>query len=320
MRLIVGAWNPGGAPGRLVEVDPGESRTRELASSSAVAIAEGRGGVIYTAGPEGVAAWSRDADGVHPLGERYSSQGTLACHVAVTADGAHAIAAHYDGGLVTVHPIAADGSLGPVSDVAQLQGAGPDRQRQEAAHPHMVWCGLDGEVLVTDLGADLVRRFRLEEGRLVAASQIRVPAGTGPRHLVVLDGLALVVGELADTLIAVDLGAEQVLHVEPCGADGLGGSSPSAITLSADRQRCHVLRRGPDTIATFSLGPRPRLLGQSPCGGQWPWDLAVAGGLLYVANQRSGTVAVLRTDPVSGLPVPAGEGLSVPDATSLLVV
>src|SRR6266699_2416348 len=41
------------------------------------------------------------------------------------------LAANYDGGSVSVHPVAADGSLGPRTDLVQHTGSGPDPERQE---------------------------------------------------------------------------------------------------------------------------------------------------------------------------------------------
>lgn len=98
----------------------------------------------------------------------------------------------------------------------------------------------------------------------------------------VVEGIAYVVSELADTLVAVRLSTDEVLHVE----------------------RCYVLRRGPNTISTFELGNAPRLLGDR----------------LYVANQRSGSVSVLQVEPASGLPAPTGDTVTVPAAVSLLLL
>lgn len=176
---------------------------------------------------------------------------------------------------------------------------------------------------MVDLGADLLRHFTLDAGRVVPGSDLPLPPGTGPRHLVVVDGVAYVAGELADTLVAVRLSTGEVLHVEPCGfgaGDPEVPSYPSAIKVSADGRHCYVLRRGPNSIATFELGSRPRLIGEVPCGGDWPWDVVVAGDRLYVANQRSGTVSVLHVDPATGLPVPTGEVVTAPDAVSLLLL
>lgn len=319
--LLVGAWDPSGQPGRLTRLDIRNRRAArsEAAPSSALAIATGASGeVVYTAEADGVAAWRRSANGLTPLGPRHASPGTLPCHLAVVGD--HVVVAHYEGGQVTVHPLGADGALEPPSDVVQLEGSGPDPERQAGPHPHMVWSGPGDEVIVVDLGADLLRRFRLESGTLVPTVDIPVPPGTGPRHLVVLDGLAYVAGELADTLVLIRLSSGEVLHVLPCGmppAERAMPSYPSAIKLSDDGRYCYVLRRGPDTVSTFELGPTPRLVGESACGGDWPWDLVVAGEQLFVANQRSGTLSRLRVG-ADGVPTATGDVFVVPDAVSLL--
>jgi 6-phosphogluconolactonase (cycloisomerase 2 family) len=39
---------------------------------------------------------------------------------------------------------------------------------------------------------------------------------------------------------------------------------------------------------------------------------------LYVANERSDTVAVFRVDPVTGMPAPTGDMLATPTPTCLV--
>ena len=57
------------------------------------------------------------------------------------------------------------------------------------------------------------------------------------------------------------------------------------------------------------------------CGGDWPRHLALdrAGERLYVANQRSGTVARLPIDPATGVPGPVAGTLDAPGAAQILI-
>jgi 6-phosphogluconolactonase (cycloisomerase 2 family) len=58
--------------------------------------------------------------------------------------------------------------------------------RQDAPHPHEVHPDPTGQfLLVPDLGADLIRIFRIESstGRLIACPDARTDPGDGPRHV-----------------------------------------------------------------------------------------------------------------------------------------
>lgn len=67
----------------------------------------------------------------------------------------------------------------------QLVGNGPDKSRQEQAHAHQVVIHPKyGELLVPDLGADIVRRYKKNaEGRWTFQGHIGFESGGGPRHI-----------------------------------------------------------------------------------------------------------------------------------------
>ena len=68
-----------------------------------------------------------------------------------------------------------------------LAAPGPIPERQDASHPHGVLVDPSGRfVLVPDLGADLVRIFRIcpTTGQLEEQQPLAVAPGSGPRHAV----------------------------------------------------------------------------------------------------------------------------------------
>src|SRR6185436_9494946 len=86
-----------------------------------------------------------------------------------------------------VLPINADGSLGPVTDLAALQGTpGPNRTEQASSHPHDVVFDRQGRfIAVPDKGLDATFVFSLDpSGKLVPATPPSVASrpGAGPRH------------------------------------------------------------------------------------------------------------------------------------------
>jgi 6-phosphogluconolactonase (cycloisomerase 2 family) len=257
---------------------------------------------------------SRPTGGQHP------------CHVAVTADGRHLLAANYSSGSVSVHPLDAEGRPAERSDLLDLHGAGPDPERQQGPHAHMVSPDPAGPgVMIVDLGADRVWRARLDpvSGRLtdVAPAVVAAP-GTGPRHLLrSVDGALLLVGELAADLTWYRPAASGEL--ERCGgvaATTVGGRDfPSELTSGRDGRFVYVANRGPDTVSVFAwTGDTAELIAEVPTGGSWPRHIALMADHLYVANERSHTVTIFRIDPDSGIPQPQGEPIGEPSPTCVL--
>ena len=286
--------------------------------------------VLYAVNELGVgtvSAFSVAGDGsLTPLAVR-DTGGGHPCHLAVSADGRHLLVANYGSGSVTVLPLDGDGAPGDRTDLLALQGTGPDPDRQEGPHAHMVAPDPHtADVLVVDLGADLVARLRLDPvaGRLTAGPPAVVAEpGTGPRHLVrSADGALLLVGELAADLTWYRPGP-QAGRLEQVGgvatSTGSAPISPSEISMGRDGRFVYVANRGPDTVAVFSWdGESARYVAEVPTAGEWPRHMVLLGHYLYVANERSHTVTTFRIDPDTGMPVPQGEPTAQPSPTCVL--
>ncbi|SCL12980.1 lactonase family protein [Micromonospora inyonensis] len=287
--------------------------------------------VLYAANelPEGqVSAWRVAPDGdLTPLGTG-DTGGAEPCHLAVTPDGRHLVAANYGGGSVAVFPLDGAGVPGGRSDLVVHSGHGPDPQRQEAAHAHMVSPDPDGGPLyVVDLGTDSVYRYDLDvaTGRLVPrAPRVRAHAGTGPRHLARHpDGRRVyLAGELDGTVTALDRDAEGALHQRGrVPASGRSGHvQPAEVAVGPQGRFLYVANRGVGTLAVFALdGALPELVAEVDTGGEWPRHFAWSGRDLYVADQRADMVRAFRVDPATGVPEPAGEPVPVPSPSCVLL-
>ncbi|GAB3944300.1 hypothetical protein GCM10027614_34320 [Micromonospora vulcania] len=126
-----------------------------------------------------ISAWRVGPDGtLDPLGSR-STGGAEPCHLAVLPDGGHLAAANYGSGSIAVFPLDPQGVPGERTDLVVHEGHGPDPDRQDRAHAHMVSPGAGrGPLLAVDLGTDSVYRYDLD-----GASGRLVPAGHGSaRH------------------------------------------------------------------------------------------------------------------------------------------
>lgn len=169
------------------------------------------GRTLYAAAEQGsgaVSAFPVLDDG--SLGEPVtrSSGGDSPCHL-LALDDVLWVANYMDGATTYVELDPADGSFATAGGTDQADpGTGPVTDRQEGPHAHFALRvpapdGVHEDVLVVDLGTDAVHRFPVHPWDLTRAGSASspyaalLPAGTGPRHAVLLPGGALVVaGEL----------------------------------------------------------------------------------------------------------------------------
>ncbi|MBM7800299.1 6-phosphogluconolactonase (cycloisomerase 2 family) [Microlunatus panaciterrae] len=219
------------------------------------------------------------------------------CHLCLDPTGRFVVVAHYTSGSVATLAVGADGSLGEVSDLMRFTGSGPDPERQEAAHAHQVVC--DGDtILVPDLGSDQVHVIRVDEHGMIstAGEPVRLPAGSGPRHLVVVDDHLVVACELSAELWVAprrDGGWGPGRAVPSSAAETTARIYPSAVV--ADGRQVFVANRGSDTVAVFALDPAARTLtpvGEFGTAGQWPRDLVLSPNHAWVANQANHVISV----------------------------
>jgi len=217
-------------------------------------------------------------------------------HVAVSTDGRHVLTADYGSSSVTLYGLDADGTVSDALDRLQVEGSGPSA-RQESPHPHQV-LEVDGAFLVPDLGVDAVRRIEITaSGALRETDRFALPAGSGPRHAVVADGLLYVACELSAEVrwddAARPSGFARGIRSSRSGADEI---APSAIRAGAGT--IVVGNRGPGTVLEATrtadgLGD----LRETPSGGTWPRDLVLDEDLLLVADSRADEVSVVGPRP-----------------------
>ncbi|MGH6654930.1 MAG: lactonase family protein [Actinocrinis sp.] len=330
LRLFIGRYTVGDdssqpAPGITVALFDPDKLTIEpvgggdLPEASFVTLSTNKD-VLYAVREEelgGVAAFALNAEtnALTPLGTPQPTHGSYPCHLSVSADGRHLLSANYMSGNVAVHPIAADGSLGEATAIVQHEGTGPNAERQDGPHAHMVLPAKTGDALLAvDLGTDSVYAYDLDgaSGQLTQRAQNRTRPGNGPRHLVfhpsgdyfyLANELSNSVGVYAYD--AADGTAKELAEV-PAAPDPQGGESfPAGIVLSPDARFVYVANRGDESISGFEVrddGARLEPAGRWSCGGSWPRHIALTpdGRFMFIANQRSHNVVVLRVDPASG--------------------
>jgi 6-phosphogluconolactonase (cycloisomerase 2 family) len=94
---------------------------------------------------------------------------------------------------------------------------------------------------------------------------------------------------------------------------------PSEIGISEDGRFLYVANRGLDVIGTLAVrGSEVKPIADVPTGGAWPRHLAVVGGHLYVANERSHQVTHFVLDGGTGVPEQAADTLEIPSPACIL--
>ncbi len=305
-------------------------------------LADASRGLLYAAHEqrEGVVSVYRPGLDGSPCLQRQGSGAAGPVHLA-RATGAAAEAlliAHYEAAALTMHALDAQGLLtgegthwpsdpagrwrpGP----AQAQNAPPGSRAcsgHEAAHLHMVCPSPDGRhVLATDLGLDRIQVWRRTGPlQLQAREGLALTPGAGPRHGLFSPRRAdrvHVLCEESSTLATLAFDADDgrlrlldEISVLPAGFEGT--SYASDLLVAPDGRHLYALNRLFDAVSLIALDEDglPRLRDHIWTRGSYPRSAALdpAGRFLYVCNERSDQLAVLRVEPGMGL---AATGLHV---------
>ncbi|MGW7054973.1 lactonase family protein [Streptomyces sp. NPDC054887] len=270
------------------------------------------------------------------LGPARATGGADPCHLSVHPGGRWLLTANYTGGSVSVHPVGRGGGLGEATDVVRHTGSGPDPDRQQGPHAHMVVTDPGGRyVVAVDLGTDTLHTYRLDArtGTLREHARAATRPGAGPRHLAFHPSgrYAYVVNELDSTVVVCGYDARDGVLTpgtpRPTAPPGArtGRNYPAGVVVSPDGRFVYVSNRGHDSIAVFAAecgGAALRPVSVTPSGGSYPRHIALdpSGRLLFAAHQKSGTVTVFRPDPRTGRLTPAGPPLAAPVPVCVLPV
>ncbi|GGV41864.1 hypothetical protein GCM10010277_30870 [Streptomyces longisporoflavus] len=276
----------------------------------------------------GVTAIALSAAGPEVLGRR-GTGGAGPCHLSVHPGGRWLLSANYGSGSVAVHPVESSGALGELSDLV-THSSPPPGPGQEGPHAHQIVTSPDGgHLLAVDLGNDAVYSYRLDtkKGKLRRVSYAVLRAGAGPRHLTFHPSgrFAYLANELDDTVVvcAYDAASGRLTPGDPQSTGtGEGTSYPAQLLVDREGTFAFLANRGHNSITRYAVedeGARLRLLGTVPVGGDFPRHIAFSPSrrLLFAANQKSGSVSVLRVERDGRLSL-TGEPFAAPAAVCVL--
>jgi 6-phosphogluconolactonase len=251
------------------------------------------------------------------------SMGGGPCHLVLDKAGKNLLIANYGSGSVAVLPVAADGRLGPATEVVQHKGSSVNPERQKGPHAHCVT--LDPEnrfAFVCDLGLDKVMAYRFDaaRGKLTPNNPafVSVKPGAGPRHMVFRpDGrFAYVLNELSSTVTAFAYDAKagalkelSTLRTVPDHYDG--PNSCAEVDVHPSGKYLYASNRGHNSVVLFAIDPDKGTLSfveEQGTGGKKPRHFGIEPSAkhLVIANQDSDSLLVCRIDAGNGRLKPSG--------------
>ena len=239
-------------------------------------------------------------------------EGDYACHLAIIRD--RLVIANYMSGDVLSFIIREDGSLAPAHQKIQHSGQGPNKERQEAAHAHMIYPYKRNSMYVLDLGLDKAKAYDLDpkSKEWIARPQrdLEIDPGAGARHMVMDHGqeYAYLLSELSGEIFVIHCQKEghsiiqKISFVPGSFAGPFGGA---AIRLHPGGRFLYASLRGSDTIAVFEIdaySKRLSLITYQSTRGETPRDFNIdpGGSWLIAANQDSNSLVVFEVNPENG--------------------
>ncbi len=252
------------------------------------------------------------------------------CHVSLDTSGRVAFVSNYQDLSLVSFLVQPDGHLqGPVS-IMKRSGSGPHPKRQQAAHVHSarVFPGAPF-VAACELGTDLVTVFAFDPATAVLTehSRVKLPPGSGPRHLAFhpTRPLAFTVNELNQSLsvLSVDSAQGQLTLLQSLSSRPSDSPAADAVELTSADVRVHpngnyiytstrdLTPQKRDYVSVFALDEKSSatLVEAHPVTARIPrsFNLSPTGKWLIVGGQKSEDLAVLAIDPATGKLTPHGD-------------
>jgi len=268
-----------------------------------------------------VVSFAINAEGSLSLISRQPAAGTSPAYVCVEDGGRHVLIVNYvvgeARGNIRVYPIDSEGALGEHSEHIEHEGSGPNRDRQELSHPHMIVTTPDNRFsVVPDLGTDMVYLYALDRdaGSLSLARTLDLPPGAGPRHVAFHPGLPrmYVINELDSTMATFAYDEDDnwerlsVVSTLPAGyvQPGLRPNTCADVHVHPNGEFLYGSNRGHDSIVIYALDAdgMPRVQSHEATRGAWPRAFMIdpLGEYLVVGNRHTDSAAIFSIDAVSG--------------------
>ncbi|KAH9462109.1 hypothetical protein Pst134EA_004953 [Puccinia striiformis f. sp. tritici] len=258
--------------------------------------------------------------------------------LAVSPDGKNLITAEYSGGSWSRHPL--NNHCGFQSETPaqtmKYHGSGPNKERQDQSYIHQVTYNHAGDlVFFVDLGGDSVYIHRVDRATGAVgdlAHEIKLPAGSGPRHLTIREKHQeydiFLISELANKMFTIRLTDQdnklestirQQLDTLPKSATNRSSYGAGEVMLSRDGRFLYATNRQTDftkpitdnSIVVFKRDLHSGLLIETspvwfpiPVGGSTPRHFSLSNdrhqAFMVVGCQQSNTLLMFHRRSYDG--------------------
>lgn len=278
---------------------------------------------VYSVGENGeddsyAHAFSFDnSNGQIKLIDSQLTYGSSPAYITLDAQGNNLITANYGGGSISQFNVNTNGTLSPLSNLFEFEGAGEDPVRQKQPHLHSVRYSPDGMYMfATDLGTDKIYRYKtitsVFEGQpALLKSDTAVfdtPAGTGPRHFDFHpNGLYFyLLGEISGEVIVYDYNMGDLQQKQRILADTVEAQGSADIHVSPNGQFLYASNRlEADGIAIFAIDSQDGTLNKVgyQLTAKHPRNFVITpnGKFLLVAGRDDNMIEVYSIDKKTGL-------------------
>lgn len=258
----------------------------------------------------GVVAFKKDEKGQWELlTSAYGEYGS-GCHISYREASQTVYVSNYHSGVIEVFQL--EGVTLTLVQTVEHSGSSV-HPNQQSSHVH--FAGLNAKqnlLFVCDLGTDYVHTYKVDnDGLLSLSSEIKLAAGTGPRHLVLNDkeDYAYIIGELNNTTTVAAVDADGKLTVVETQVnipqDKVEGSAGAAIRLTQDNRYLYVSTRFHNVITVYQVaedGANLTKVQEIDTEGEIPRDFTLdkTENYVLVAHQDTDHLSVFKRSTETG--------------------
>jgi len=254
-----------------------------------------------------VTSFLQDSSSSHPSWKKIDTirlKGTCLCHLhAMEKEHFLAGSCWGDGTFFTL----SYDETGHFGDILYEEQQTDGSDKQSRVHCALI---IDSFIYVVNIELDLIICYRQKNGIPEEYSRLKLPEGTGPRHIYAnkTHKLFYCVTEYSSQLLTIDYSNPekmQLVQAQPLLDPEFSGESfGSTLAVTKDQKHLYAANRGENTIAHFLLDEEgmPTYCDRTSCLGDWPRHISLTDEdrFLVSANQKSGTVVFLERETATG--------------------
>lgn len=253
----------------------------------------------------------------------FFTKGNDPCTLAFSPNEQFILVGNYSGGSLSVFPINTNGELSDNSNFIQFKGKGKNPKRQEKPHVHcIVFHPKEKVVFVTDLGKDVINIIPYNENSKTFLQQdqiisVKLPAGSGPRHLAFNKSgtLLFVTLELTNEVAVFEYKESKLQLIQKLSLTSeTKNGSAAEVRLSKNEQYLYTSVRDKDNfIKVFRIDGNKLTEIQKVPTGKAPRNFIITKNQknILVANQNSNLISVYDRDEKTGLLTLNPSGLTI---------